>query len=766
MATPIYRFGAFRLDPQARELTENGARVNLRLSTIDCLIHLVKHRDRPVGRDELASAVWGRVDVSEVSLTHAIMSLRRTLGDTGNEQRVIRTVPRLGYRWVLDGTVEEAAAVAPAVPATETPEPVAAAPITAAPVARRRTPWFAVFALAAALVAIGWYWFAAAPQPLPARTAMVLPATVDAPADAAWMRLGLMDLVADRLRRGALATAPSETVLALVNARNGAAPPVAPDSLAIRPAVTFGEGRWTVRLDAAAGERRLVVTARGDDAIGAARNAADELLIKLGRKPPDSAGDEAPVALDTLRRRVTAALLAGQIDIARQLIDDAPPALAQHPQIGLARAQVEFYAGRYDDSRRRFEALIENLPADTPADLTARALTALGAAHFRLGRVDDAAVVYARAAKLTDDGGDPGTRARAYAGLGAVASQRLELDAAATMFGRARTLFELANDMNGAASIDLNLGLNALQRGQPATALPMLRGVAARFAELGFSDALNATQVATIDAELATLDAAAALATSDGFAALAERANTRQRGELELARAQALAANGRLREADALAARVIDAADPTEEAMLRARAQTLAAQVAFARGEFAVAAKLAGDALVAPLEKNLRPDYLIAWRLRLDALRGAGRLDEAAAELVRLIAWSRVDAKESDRIAVALAQGAQAAAEGHTDAALAHYADALTAAAQRGVPEDLVAVGYAYVPALIAAGRVDEAAAISGRLAPWAERDARAAWVAARTYAALGQGEAAREALARARRLAGERVLPDLNIAR
>ncbi|HJU39879.1 MAG TPA: winged helix-turn-helix domain-containing protein, partial [Tahibacter sp.] len=113
MPTPIYRFGAFRLDPQARELTENGARVNLRISTIDCLIHLVRHRDRPVGRDELASAVWGRVDVSEVSLTHAIMSLRRTLGDTGNEQRAIRTVPRVGYRWVLDGTVEETPDAAP-----------------------------------------------------------------------------------------------------------------------------------------------------------------------------------------------------------------------------------------------------------------------------------------------------------------------------------------------------------------------------------------------------------------------------------------------------------------------------------------------------------------------------------------------------------------------------------------------------------------------------------------------------------------------------
>src|SRR5690348_18115466 len=112
MATPLIRFGAFRLDPQARELFENGERVDLPLSTIDCLIYLIRHRDRPIGRDELAAAVWGRVDVSEVSLSHAIMRLRRRLGDDGNAQRIIRTVPRLGYRWVMQDTREEEAGAA------------------------------------------------------------------------------------------------------------------------------------------------------------------------------------------------------------------------------------------------------------------------------------------------------------------------------------------------------------------------------------------------------------------------------------------------------------------------------------------------------------------------------------------------------------------------------------------------------------------------------------------------------------------------------
>src|SRR5690242_3187671 len=118
MAAPIYRFRNFRLDPQARELYQDDALVALPVSTLDCLTYLIQHRERSVGRDELTAAVWGRADVSEVSLSHAIMRLRRLLGDTGNEQNSIRTVPRLGYRWIVEPTFEERADGTPKTEAT------------------------------------------------------------------------------------------------------------------------------------------------------------------------------------------------------------------------------------------------------------------------------------------------------------------------------------------------------------------------------------------------------------------------------------------------------------------------------------------------------------------------------------------------------------------------------------------------------------------------------------------------------------------------
>ena len=96
-----YHFGEYRLAPAARELWHAGQLAALPPKSLDCLTYLVEHRERAVGRDELISAVWGRADVSDDVLAQTLLRARRAVGDTGNEQRAIRTVPRFGYRWVL-----------------------------------------------------------------------------------------------------------------------------------------------------------------------------------------------------------------------------------------------------------------------------------------------------------------------------------------------------------------------------------------------------------------------------------------------------------------------------------------------------------------------------------------------------------------------------------------------------------------------------------------------------------------------------------------
>jgi hypothetical protein len=77
------------------------------------------------------------------------------------------------------------------------------------------------------------------------------------------------------------------------------------------------------------------------------------------------------------------------------------------------------------------------------------------------------------------------------------------------------------------------------------------------------------------------------------------------------------------------------------------------------------------------------------------------------------------------------------------------------------VPDDLVAAGAPYVDALIAASHLEDARAVAGRLAPFAERDLRAAWAQVKLYRALDRPDAERNAVAAAKRIAGDGPLPE-----
>jgi len=103
-----YRFGPNVLDPARRELLRDGVPQPLPARAFDCLLCLIEHRDRAVGRDELVRAVFGRRDASDAQLAQIVLRARRAIGDDGHEQRAIRTVPRFGFRWSADVDVLEA----------------------------------------------------------------------------------------------------------------------------------------------------------------------------------------------------------------------------------------------------------------------------------------------------------------------------------------------------------------------------------------------------------------------------------------------------------------------------------------------------------------------------------------------------------------------------------------------------------------------------------------------------------------------------------
>jgi DNA-binding winged helix-turn-helix (wHTH) protein/predicted ATPase len=101
-AALVYRFGEFSLDLDRQELRRSSEHVSVEPSVFDLLRYLILNRDRLVTKDDLIQHVWGGRIVSESTLTSRITAMRHAIGDSGQQQRFVRTIPRKGLRFVGD----------------------------------------------------------------------------------------------------------------------------------------------------------------------------------------------------------------------------------------------------------------------------------------------------------------------------------------------------------------------------------------------------------------------------------------------------------------------------------------------------------------------------------------------------------------------------------------------------------------------------------------------------------------------------------------
>jgi DNA-binding winged helix-turn-helix (wHTH) protein len=73
----------------------------------DLLIFLIQNRDRVVSKDDLNASVWGGRIVSDSTLNSRVSAARKAVADSGQEQGLIRTVSRKGFRFVAEVTESE-----------------------------------------------------------------------------------------------------------------------------------------------------------------------------------------------------------------------------------------------------------------------------------------------------------------------------------------------------------------------------------------------------------------------------------------------------------------------------------------------------------------------------------------------------------------------------------------------------------------------------------------------------------------------------------
>src|SRR5690242_15041392 len=101
-ASVQFVFADFVLDADRRELRRDSELIALEPQVYDLLLHLVQHRDRVVTKDDLIASIWDGRITSDATLTSRIYAARKAIGDSGRRQKMIRTIPRKGLRFVAE----------------------------------------------------------------------------------------------------------------------------------------------------------------------------------------------------------------------------------------------------------------------------------------------------------------------------------------------------------------------------------------------------------------------------------------------------------------------------------------------------------------------------------------------------------------------------------------------------------------------------------------------------------------------------------------
>jgi tetratricopeptide (TPR) repeat protein len=564
-----------------------------------------------------------------------------------------------------------------------------------------------------------------------------------------------MDYVAAQLREGGkLAVLPSDQIVTLVGDRSGeeALQRVAKATAAkwlIEPHAEHSPKGWQVQLIAHGAGTTREATATAATPLEAAEQASDRLLSTLdiphsGQK----SGGAAPNALTELVQRVDASLLAGDMKEARRLIDAAPPEQRTQPALQVREGQLEYRLGHIDEAQRLFAPIAEST-TPLPVDVQSQAMMGLGA--VAVGRQDYplAEKHYAEALAALGDHGDPILVGNAYNGRGVARAAQRQFDTALADLGRARVALERGGDQLEAANAGLNLGITENVRHRFAQAIPHFDDAIAVHERFGVHDSLAVDLLSKAHSQLELLNVDGALASSTRAYQLgASLENKFIVSSIDLTYARALLTIGRLRDAEAVLAKLPTGSDVSSE---EGSVALIGADVALQAGDN----RKAFEALRAPLTKA--PEEHLGWLPTFVAAALLEKQGDLARQILERI--RKEPAETDDRLALELARARLAAGLDDVANAEKHYVAAVALADQDGVPAERARVGSDYARFLIAQHQLDKASAVVGDLAPYADKDYAVAEVTVALYHALGDTALETATRTRAKPIVGERVL-------
>lgn len=98
----IFKFDQFELDVHNFSLSRGGEEVKVEPLIFDLISYLLRNANTVQSKDQILASVWSGKVVSDSTISNAIKSARKVLGDSGTRQKYIKTLHGRGFSFVLN----------------------------------------------------------------------------------------------------------------------------------------------------------------------------------------------------------------------------------------------------------------------------------------------------------------------------------------------------------------------------------------------------------------------------------------------------------------------------------------------------------------------------------------------------------------------------------------------------------------------------------------------------------------------------------------